>query len=73
MVSAAARGLDWTPSRRERECRMLRLANIKSLDTQNAVLKFMFGAAGTIAALWLLFDSYRNATELRAYLGFSQV
>jgi hypothetical protein len=46
---------------------------MKSSETQNVVVTFIFGAAGTVAAIWSLFASYREASELRGYLRFSRM
>jgi hypothetical protein len=46
---------------------------MKSSEAKNMVVTFIFGAVGTIAAIWFLFESYREASELRAYLRFSRM
>jgi hypothetical protein len=46
---------------------------MKLSETQSAVVTFFFGAVGTTAALWSLFASYREASELRDYLRFSRM
>jgi hypothetical protein len=38
---------------------MRRLAKNNPPNNQNAVIEFIFGAVGTIAALWLLLVSHR--------------
>ena len=40
-------------------------------ETQSMVVTFIFGVVGTMAALYFLFASYREASELRGYLRFS--
>ena len=46
---------------------------MKSSETQNMVVTFVFGAVGTVAAIWVLFESYREASELRGYLSFPRM
>lgn len=41
---------------------------MKRSETQNMMVTFIFGAVGTMAALWSLFASYREVPELRDYL-----
>ena len=46
---------------------------MKLSETQNVVVTFIFGAVGTIAAIWAIFAPYREASELRGYLRFSRM
>jgi len=46
---------------------------MKPSETQNMMVMFILGAVGTMAAIWSLFASYREGSELRAYLRFSRL
>ena len=40
---------------------------------KNMILRFFFGAVGTMAALWFLYVSYREVPALRGYLQLSRM
>lgn len=46
---------------------------MKSSETRNMVVTFIYGAVGTVGAIWSLFASYREVSELRGYLRFSRM
>lgn len=45
---------------------------MNSREHENVVLNFILATAGTVAALWMLFNSNRGAPSTRRYLPASQ-
>ena len=41
---------------------------MKAAETRNVVVTYIFGAVGTVAAVWSLLASYREDPEWRAYM-----